>query len=79
MAINEREADEFASADKTCEGRAFIGCFTCAPDSFELVYWGYQCWGSIAEWRNLVTDGTQTQVLADSTAIAASVLNHCST
>ena len=49
-----------------------IGCFTCAPDSFELVY--------MVEWRNLITGekiplvvgGTRTQVLADSMAIAAS-------
>ena len=37
----------------------FAGCFTCIPDSFELVNWGtwHRCkrWGMIVEWRNLVT------------------------
>ena len=35
----------------------FVGCFTCAPDSFELVDWGtwHGCWGLIVEWRNIVT------------------------
>ena len=38
----------------------FVGCFTCAPDSFELVYWVHGtdlCVGcsSIVEWINLVT------------------------
>ena len=36
-----------------------VGCFTCAPDSFELVYRGTwnkrQRWGLTAEWRNLIT------------------------
>ena len=57
---------------------AFVGYFTCAPDSFQLAYcctW-HRCqhWGLIVEWRNLVTGekilfvivGTRTQVLADS-------------
>ena len=38
---------------------AFVACFTCTPDSIELVNWGtwHRCWrwGSIVEWRNLVT------------------------
>ena len=68
----------------------FVGCFTCASDSFELVYWDTwrrsQRWGSIDR-RNLVTGQktllavgeTQTQVLADSMANAASAPNHYAT
>ena len=36
-----------------------VACFTCTPDSIQLVNWGtwHRCqrWGSIVEWRNLVT------------------------
>ena len=52
-----------------------FACFTYTPDSIELVNWG-----SIVEWRNLVTGeklvvgGTRTHVLADSIAICGEVL-----
>ena len=48
----------------------------------------HRCWwfGTIGEWRNLITGkallvigGTRTQVCADSITVAASALNHCAT
>ena len=68
-----------------------FGCF--ASDRFELVYEIVQVHGSDKHWDSrllsekpcyriktpLVVGGTRTQVLADSMAIAASVLNHCAT
>ena len=65
-----------------------VGFFTCAPDSFERVYWGtwdrsilasgFDCWVEkpCYRWETpLVIDGTWTHVLADSKAIAGKALN----
>ena len=66
----------------------FLLVLHATPDSIELVDWGTRhsvgihCWVEKPCYRrktSLVVGGTRTQVLADSMAIAASALNHCTT